>query len=128
MAQIQALKLGLDYDHLFVKPEVNDPADSAAPSEPLSFLDRMLFPMLTTWTSEQLMQGSLELRAQEERASRAVFEQLDGLIGLEPVKEQIRAFANLMKVPLPPSTSTTRPRDRRGTCLSSTTYATRLSY
>ena len=61
----------------------------------------MLFPMLTTWTSEQLMQDiarSLELRAQEERASRAVFEQLDGLIGLEPVKEQIRAFANLMKV------------------------------
>ena len=35
MAQIQALKLGLDYDHLFVKPEVDDPADSAAPSEPL---------------------------------------------------------------------------------------------
>ena len=39
-----------------------------------------------------------------------------------------RQYSIKFSLPLPPSTSTTRPRDRRGTCLSSTTYATRLSY
>ena len=79
------------YPDLFPDYATGFGTDYATPPKP------NIWDQLGSWkaTAEQFEQ---DLRDSEEEATQATFEQLDALIGLEPVKNQIRAFADLVKL------------------------------